>query len=324
MCTRACVRVRVCPYTYKSARPQSSLATYYSASDLEAQLNARFFELSGHGYENSSEVSTSEVFRQNSQSSLHLKGGNTSAYLPQDWNEWIHTVYFDPVPLSSVLVPVSTLLANASLRANVDRAVEDYVTSAGRGVCASDLCQGHGSCDSAWACVCDAGFTGPNCTAPKARELLVGPFCRADADCPSAVDDWKLPEGVHITALTGFSGDGFDLLQVFASDGSSHSFGNTQKSPNHGVFTVAPGDKLAGASGVCYTENSENSYFLNGVQFSTALGNYSDIFGRFEGTRFPWELAAVPGYEIVGLRACVGNGDYVVVDSLSFYLRKTS
>ena len=141
-----------------------TMAESYSSFDLQSQLNAKFYIFTGQHGSGSSGQSLDAYFDGNSMSSLHLLGGNTSAYLPSEWNAWVHTVYYDPVPVESKILPLSVLCQNSTQKSLLNQAINDYLNYAAQTHCDSNLFSGHGTCSSNMTvCKCNTGYTGDHC-----------------------------------------------------------------------------------------------------------------------------------------------------------------
>ena len=150
-----------------------SLSSYYSEQELNAQLSAEFFFLSGSFTGISGSTNVDAYFQENSVSTIKLSGGNTSAYLPNEWQSWVHTVYYDPVPVNSKIASLSFLSSNASIQANLDKAIVDYLDGSAAAYCAADICNGHGQCQNNGGCVCDNGWTGEGCGESSEQTFLI-------------------------------------------------------------------------------------------------------------------------------------------------------
>ena len=173
----------------------TTLEDSFDSLALEQQLGIQFALLSGGGGTSSNNTALSSSFSTYSLSSIHLSGGNTSAYNPQDWNDWIHTVYYDPIPLSRQLAPISMLADSPIISMNLRDQVDAYVAATALSYCAVDQCNNRGSCSSNGtpnpmeSCECNPNFTGSNCTVPLALEQQlyhIGPFCSYDHDLVSS------------------------------------------------------------------------------------------------------------------------------------------
>jgi len=217
-----------------------SLSTSYSTTELQQQLNAQFSVLSGNITSTSSSTQLSSNFVENSLSSIFLVGGNTSDYNPAQWTQWVHTVYFDPIPLKSSLVPISSLAPDQTIAQNINDMTNEYITSAAIEWCDADMCNGHGKCVSDGtsnpfqSCDCATGITGANCTQTdvSVQELYsIGP--------------------VGHTPCSGTTPSSFSYI-------------------------AAPGDSISNFQVYCYEYNSDNTYvqsmtitFNNGSSFTT-------------------------------------------------------
>ena len=209
-----------------------TLSSSYSSTELQQQLNAQFSVLSGNITSSSSSTQLSSNFVENSLSSIFLIGGNTSDYNPDQWTQWVHTVYFDPVPLSSSLVPISSLAPDQTIANNINEMINEYLTDAAIEWCDADMCNGHGKCvkdgtDNPFqSCECEKGITGANCTE---------------------------------------SDQGVDELYAIGPVGHLSCSGTT---PSSFSFVSAPGDYISNLQVYCYTYDNEDTVQSISVTFN--------------------------------------------------------
>lgn len=183
-----------------ATRMDDSLAYVYSAGQLQQQLSANFFFMSGGIGASGTVNETSAEFDRHSTSQISLVGGNTTAYEPPQWNGWVHTVYYDPVPVSARLAPISSLAADAAVRRNIDLTVAEYMNATAAFFCDADVCSGHGRCNGTGGCECHAGWAGVQC---GSRASVLLRLRAAVGDCHSCGSEGAVSVEVRDDATGG-------------------------------------------------------------------------------------------------------------------------
>ena len=138
----------------------------YSTNEILQQLSGEFFYLSSSFTSVSGATEVSQYFQENSISNIILSGGNTSSYLPSEWQSWVHTVYYDPIPVNAVINEISRLAPNQQIEINLENVIAVYINQSAEIYCDLNLCNGHGKCNNnnnEGGCTCDEGWYGDYC-----------------------------------------------------------------------------------------------------------------------------------------------------------------